>query len=152
MKITEASDLLNDLISLTDNKSEQKVYQSFNGILTYLINRDLSQEEVKSIENELSLLKLKEYPVNKKKYLRRKLNDFKTYLNAEFSFVSEGYYTGIGMSLGMTFGVALGASFIDAGTGTGLGLSIGMLIGLIIGRIMDDQAEKDNRVLKLKLQ
>ena len=138
MSINEASDFLNSLIAETVEKSEIKVYQNFLGILTALKNRALMPEELRSIEEELGILKLKECPENKKKYLKQKYNEFKKYLKAELSFISEGYYTAIGISLGISFGVALG-------------ISLGMIIGLIIGRIMDSEAEKQNRVLKTKL-
>jgi len=151
MNIYEASDFLNSLIAETDKKSEIKVYQNFLGILTALKNKELTPGELSSIEGELELLKLKEYPENKKKYLKQKLNEFKKYLKAEFSFISEGYYTAIGLSLGMCFGVAPGISVFGPESGVGFGISLGMIIGLIIGRIIDSEAEKQNRVLKTTL-
>ena len=149
MKINEASDLLKSLITETTKKSDIKVYQSFLGILTALKNRELTQEDVRSIEEELDILKLKEYPENKKRYLRRKRDKFKEYLKTEFSLITEGYYTGIGLALGMSFGVAIGASLFGPSSGSGLGISLGMVVGLIIGRVMDSKAEKENRVLKV---
>ena len=149
MNIKEASDFLNKLISETDKPSEIKVYQNFIDILTALKNRDLTQEEIRSIEEELDILKLKDYPENKKKYLRRKRDKFKEYLNTEFSLITEGYYTGIGLALGICFGVAIGASIFGPSSGSSLGISLGMVIGLIIGRTLDDKAKKENRVLKV---
>jgi hypothetical protein len=151
MTINEASEFLNSLIAETDKKSEIKVYQNFLGILAALNNKELTPEELRSIDEELELLKLKEYPENKKKYLKQKLNEFKKYLKAESSFISEGYYTAIGLSLGMCFGVAPGISVFGPESGVALGISFGMIIGLIIGRIIDSKAEKHNRVLKTKL-
>lgn len=102
-----------------------------------------------SIENELKILNLKSNPESKRKYFGKKLNDFKAYLKKEFSLIPYGYYTGIGMSLEMCFGVAIGASF---GTSNiSIGLVIGMLIGLVIGRAKDQEAEKQNRVLKTRI-
>ena len=149
MNIIEASDLFNTLISNTDKRSEIKVYQNFLEILSALKNRDLTQEEIRSIEEELDILKLKDYPENKKKYLRRKRDKFKEYLKTEFSLITEGYYTGIGLALGISFGVAIGASIFGQSSGSSLGISIGMVVGLIIGRVMDNKAEKENRVLKV---
>ena len=148
MNINEASELLKRLISESYNKSEIKVYQSFLNILSALKNRELTPEEMRFIEEKLDELKLTAYADNRKKYLKRKLNEFKKYLTAEFSLITEGYYTAIGMSLGMTFGVALGQTIFGADMGIGLGISIGMLIGLIIGRNLDAKAEKQGRVLK----
>lgn len=149
MKINEASDLLKSLIKETTKKSDIKVYQSFLGILTALKNRELTQEDIRSIEEELDILKLKEYPENKKKYLRRKLNEFKKFLKTEFSLISEGHYTSIGIGIGMTMGIAIGTSIFGAESGVALGISLGMVFGLAIGRNMDNQAEKENRVLKV---
>ena len=74
---------------------------------------------------------------------------FKAYLKEEFSLISEGYYTAIGMSLGMCFGVAIGTVF--GVSGNSIGFALGMLIGLAIGRNMDIEAEKQNRVLLTKI-
>jgi hypothetical protein len=149
MKINEASGLLKSLITETTKKSDIKVYQSFLGILTALKNRELTQEDVRSIEEELDILKLKAYPENRKKYLRRKRDEFKKYLKDEFSLISEGYYTSIGIGIGMTMGIAIGTSIFGAESGVALGILFGMVIGLVIGRNMDNQAEKENRVLKV---
>ena len=147
MRINETSEFLERLLSESDKKSEIKVYQSFIDILTALKNRELNQEDVRSIEEELDILKLKEYPENKKKYLRRKLNEFKKFLKDEFSLISEGYYTSIG--IGMTIGIAIGTSIFGPESGVALGIIFGMVLGLVIGRNMDNKAEKENRVLKV---
>ena len=147
MRINETSEFLERLLSESDKKSEIKVYQSFIDILTALKNRELTQEDVKSIEEELDILKLKEYPENKKKYLRRKLNEFKKFLKDEFSLISEGYYTSIG--IGMTIGIAIGTSIFGPESGVALGIIFGLVLGLVIGRNMDNKAENENRVLKV---
>ena len=146
MTTDEANKFLITLKSQTTKKSELKVYDDFIQTLTKLSKRDLSIENIISIESKLDELKLKSNDRNKKKHFRKALNSFKEYLKKEFSLVSKGYYTAIGMSLGMCFGVAFGSA-IQQAIGTSSGLIFGMLIGLVIGVIMDNKAEKEGIVL-----
>ena len=143
MDINEASAFFENQIIRVDKKSEIKVYKTFIRILSNLRTRDLTTEELQSIEEKLDFLELKANPKNRKKYFTQKLADFQEYLKDKLSFIPEGYYTGIGMTLGISFGVVFGTQF-DMPTA----VSFGMLIGLIIGRFIDSEAEKQNRVLK----
>jgi len=151
MMINDATNFFENLLTQTEKKSEIKLYKNFIGILFDLKNRNLIKEQIRSIEEELELLKLNEIPLNKKKYVTRKLNEFKKYLKEEFSLISEGYYTGIGLALGTSFGIVIGTMFKET-IGVSMGLGFGMLLGLIIGKTMDLQAEKQNRVLKTKMK
>ncbi len=149
MKLDEASNLLESLLSKTLKKSEINIYKSFITILTDLKNRNLPPEELDSIEKELDHLKPAINSENKKKHIRKVLNSFKKFLKEKLSLVTEGYYTAIGMNLGMSFGVAIGTA-INVPIGLTMGISIGMVIGMGIGKNMDLKAEKENRVLKTK--
>ncbi len=158
MNINEANDFFKSLITGTDKKSELKVYESFIAILSDLKNKDLTEKQLQSIEEKLDTLKLKANPQNRKKHFKRKYTEFTTYLKDEFSLITEGYYTGIGMVFGMMFGTSLGIVFgtsFEAGTGTAIGLSmgtgIGMTIGMMFGAAKDSEAKKQGRVLKTKL-
>ena len=148
MNITEALGFFEKLQQETDNKREIKIYRSFITILSSLKSRDLSDDQLLSIENEIKTLNLGGYPKNKRKYFGKNLNVFKAYLKKEFSLIPEGYYTAIGMSLGMCFGVAIGTSFGSLGVSSGL--AFGMLIGLLIGKTKDSEAKKQNLVLGTK--
>lgn len=150
MTINDATNFLESLLIQIEKKSEIKLYKNFIGILYDLKNRNLTKEQMRSIEEELELLKLKEIPANKKKYMTRKLSDFKKYLKQEFSLISEGYYTASGVALGTSFGIVVGSMFKET-IGVSMGLGFGMILGLIIGKTMDLQAEKQNRVLKTKM-
>ena len=77
-EMLEASDIFIGLISGTDNKSEIKKYKSFSGILFDLKNRNLTREQILSIENELDILELRANPENRKKYFSKKLTKFKS--------------------------------------------------------------------------
>lgn len=146
MTIIETIAFFERLLKETVKKRELKVYKSFIDVLSNLENRNLTDDELLRIQNEIETFDLKSNPENKRKYYSKKLNVFKAFLKEEFSLISEGYYIAIGMSLGMCFGVAIGSS-LEA-TGTSTGVAIGMVIGLTIGRIKDMEAEKQNRVLK----
>ena len=152
MTINNTIIFFKSILTQTIKKSEMKIYENFIGILSDLKNRNLTKEQLRCIEEELENLKLKEIPENRKKYFRRKLNEFQKYLKDEFSLTTKGYYESIGMSMGMVFGISIGASIFGAGSGVSTGLMFGMLIGFIIGRYMDSEAEKKNLVLKTKLQ
>ena len=142
MKLNVASDFFKSLRSETNNASEIKIYERFIGLISNLENRNFENEALEAIETKLDDLKLKSNPPNRKKFFRKKLNEFKKYLSSKFSLISEGYYTAIGISLGVAFGAAFGSVF-----GLGIGVSFGMIIGLIIGAILDSEAKKQNRVL-----
>jgi uncharacterized membrane protein YccC len=145
MKLNEATDYFNSLMIETNNKSEIKVYESFIGLISDLENMPFTDEELQAIEIKLDELDLESSPENRIKYLRKKLRNFKRYLQEEFSLISKGYYTAIGLSLGVAFGAAFGTMF-----GLSVGVSFGMIIGLIIGVYLDSEAKKQNRVLGIK--
>jgi len=147
MNINDAGNFFKKLVTETDEKSEIRVYHKFIAILSDLENRELTDEQLQSIEKELDSLNLNASSENRKKHFKEKLNLFIKYLKEKFSLISEGYYTAIGISLGLSFGVAFGAAFNNVS----YGLIFGMLLGLIVGAMMDSKAIKEGRVLKTKL-
>jgi hypothetical protein len=140
MTINTAHTLFEKRISETSKKSELKVYTKFLHILSKLKTRDFSEKEIKSIEKELDSLALEANPKNRKRYYTKTLGIFETYLKDTFSLTAPGYYTGLGIALGMCFGVAAG-SLIEKTMGVSSGLALGMLIGLCVGRYMDSKAK-----------
>jgi len=149
MNINETISFFENLQLDTENKSERKTHEKFIAILTGLKSKNLTKEQFQKIEQALNTLTVKVITENRNKEFKKKLANFTTYLKDEFSFITEGYYTAIGMSLGMCFGVAFGGVFSKT-LGVSMGLTMGMLIGLIAGRIKDSEAEKQGRVLKTK--
>jgi len=149
MTILDTLALFKSLKARTDNKSEIKIYNIFIGILLDLERRKLSEAQLLLIENELDKLELNADVKNRRKYLSKKLDSFKKYLKDELSLISEGYYTAICISLGISFGAAFGVVF-DELFGISYGVSGGLLLGVVVGRLLDSQAEKQNRVLKIK--
>lgn len=147
MNINKAITFFESLLNLTEIKSEIKIYTEFIGILSDLKNRELAEGQLQSIEEKLDKLGLNSNPANRKKYLRKKLTEFKAFLKEEFSLISEGHYTAIGTGLGLSLGVAIGSIF-GKSSGIGIGLSLGLAIGMAIGHNMDAKAKEEGRVLK----
>jgi hypothetical protein len=147
MTINTAIEYLNTLQKNTADKGEIKVYQKFTSILIGLENRDFSKYQISLIETELKTLDLEKQTKNRKRYIKKKSNEFVNFLKSEFSIVMKSHYANLGLSMGMVFGVAIGVSvFKDSGSST-TGMCFGMFIGYLIGQYMDKEAEKENQVL-----
>jgi hypothetical protein len=154
MKIYKATELLNNLLSEANKKSEKKVYNCFIRILSSLENRDFSENQSQLIQEKLSSLDLEATTENKKKYYRQKLADLVAFLKGEFSLTAKNHYRERGMIYGMIFGTGLGLTIgvsIDPAMGTSIGLSIGTGIGMVIGMMYgaqkDAEAKKQGTML-----
>lgn len=144
MTFKNAINHFNSLLAETSKKSEIKLYKQFIRIITSLEQRNLSAAEIQAMEVELDALELDPAAAKSKKYYKRALNHFRKYLKDTFSLTTKGYYTNIGIGLGLSFGTLVGIillSDLERSLGISLGTLIGFLIGLIIGRRLDDQAE-----------
>lgn len=154
MDIIKASEFLNTLRAQTDKKRERKVYNCFIRTLTSLEKRDLTENQLQLIEENLASLTLKTPTENKKKYYKQRLAEFKAFLKKEFSFTTEKHYTELGMIYGMIFGTSIGLSIgvaFDPVFGTSIGLSvgtgIGMVFGMMYGARKDAEAKRLGRVI-----
>ena len=107
MKIKETLNFFLNLKKDSVEKSEIKIYDKYIGILSNLKNRDLTQNQIQSIESELETLNLNTDPDNRKKYLKQKLSKFQKFLKDKLALVSEGYYAGIGAGTGIALGSIL---------------------------------------------
>jgi hypothetical protein len=148
--IQEVITLLNKDKDQATNSREIKMYTKFIGILRAVERQQLSTQEISQIEIELDFLDLTIPSKNKKKHIKKALNRFMDYLKNNYSLITEGHYTSLGIALGMCFGLAFGTIFNQDGTGNAMGMCFGMFIGLLIGKHMDNEAEKNNNVLFVK--
>ncbi len=150
MTIQEAYNFFENLKTETTKKYEIKVYEKFIHILTGLKTRAFTKDEIHSIETELDSLDLKSNPENRKKYFKKTLSKFETYLKDTFSLTTKGYYTnlygGLGLSFGLLFGVAI-LSNLEHSLGISLGLIGGMVVGSIMGRKIDSKALAQGKVI-----
>lgn len=131
-------------------KSEIKVYEQFLHILSKLKDRSFSTKDLKSIETELDRLNLESNPQNKKKYFKKALNSFEKYIKTKFSLTTKGYYTNLGMGLGLSFGLMFGVAILsnlERSLGISIGLMGGMLVGSVWGRQKDAEAKSAGNVL-----
>ncbi len=153
MSINKTVNYLRNLITGTAKKADIRLYKKYIAVLSDLEKKDLSEEQLSSIEETLNELKLDADTGNRKKYLQKQFEKFSGYLKKEFSFIIEGYYTTMGIALGMLFGMVCGSVFgslFERSLGISLGISFGLLIGVVVGKYLDAEAEKQNRVLKTK--
>jgi hypothetical protein len=150
MTLKNAINFFENLVTETNRKSEIKVYQEFIQIIASLEMKELSKNDIQSIETELDNLNLKSNSVNRKKYFKKANNDFKKYLKDTFSLTTKGYYTtyygGLGLVFGLLFGVAI-LSNLERSMGISLGLIGGMVVGSIMGRSKDAEAKTTGKML-----
>ena len=150
MTLKNAINFFESLEAETSSKPEIKVYQEFIKIITSLEKKSLSENEIQTIETELDRLNLKSNSLNRKKYFKIALSDFKKYLKDTFSLTTKGYYTtfygGLGLVFGLLFGVAI-LSNLERSLGFSLGLIGGMIVGSIMGRSKDAQAKTNGKML-----
>ena len=148
MTLQEAYDLIDRSKRNTKNKSEIKACENFIHLLSELMNRDFSQEQILSIEIELDALHLNliEDSRNISKAYRR----FEKFLRETLYITPKGYYSNLGIATGSLFGLLIGTIFMSSferSLSVGLGLSLGMLTGLLIGRHLDTLAISEGRAL-----
>ena len=150
MTLKNAINFFESLEAETNRKSEKKVYQEFVQIITSLQKKDLPENDIQSIETELDNFNFESNSVNRKKYYKKAINDFKKYLKDTFSLTTKGYYTtlygGLGLVFGLLFGVAI-LSNLERSLGISLGLIGGMVIGSLMGRSKDAQAKISGKML-----
>jgi hypothetical protein len=150
MTLQESYNLFESLKTDTINKSEIKIYEKFQHLLSQLKTRNFSKEEVNILETELDSFNLNSNPENRKKFFKSALNKFETFLKDTFSLTSKGYYTklygGLGLSFGLLFGIVFLSSW-ERSLSISLGLIIGMVIGAIIGQSKDTKAKSESRTL-----
>lgn len=150
MTLQEAHKHFENLAINAQNKSEIKVYEQFLDILSGLLRRKFSKEDIQKIETELDQLNLTSNPKNKKKFFRTALQAFQKFLKTSFSLTSKNYYTNLGISFGLSFGLLFGVAILsnlEHSLGISLGLIGGMFVGSIIGRNKDAQAKAAGNVL-----
>ncbi len=154
MTINEAINLLNNLQSQTDKKSDIKAYNCFISTLTSLNDKGLNENQLQLIQEKLTSLSLNEAPENRKKYYKKKHSELISFLKKEFSFTHKKYNTEIGMIYGMIFGNALGLSigiaidpFLGASIGMSIGTGLGMMFGILYGAKKDAEAQRLGNVI-----
>jgi uncharacterized membrane protein len=103
-----------------------------------------------SIEIELDILQLDSEPKNRKKFFKKALQEFETYLNDTYSLITKGHYRSLGMALGSSFGMLFGLivlSSFERSMGIVVGAFGGIILGCLVGSKMDAKAIAEGRAL-----
>jgi hypothetical protein len=99
MKITETITFLENAKKRTNKKSQKNHNETFIAILTDLKTKELDEEQFQTIEKELDKLQLSsKLPL---KQLKRNFSKLQKFLKVKFSLTEEGYFTSLGIALGM---------------------------------------------------
>lgn len=150
MTLQEARIYFEKLKSDNSKKREKKVFEQYIHIISELEKRSFSADDIQLINKELAKI-ISEVPHEKnRRYFKKELESFKSFLKDTFSLTIKGYYTSKGVEYGMIFGMLCGLIFLssrDSSFGIAIGLSLGMCAGVLIGRSLDQKATKAATVI-----
>lgn len=140
-----------------DNFKLKEIYSQFTKLLIELGKRELPDEIVISINNDIDEINSITNIGNElRKQIIKRQQGIIRLLEKDLKLVPRNYYRNMWMALGMAvFGIPLGAAF---GTSLGnmaylgIGLPIGLVIGLKFGDGMDKKALKEGRQLDLEIK
>lgn len=139
------------------NKRLVKVYSNLEKILNELRKREIPIAIVVMINNDIELINSFFGSDRQLLRLMRKVQTkIIQLLEKQLKIVAKNYYRNLWLAIGMTaFGIPLGVG-VGASLGNtaymGLGISLGMVFGIAVGTIMDKKAKKEGRQLDIELQ
>ncbi|MFT4779247.1 MAG: hypothetical protein ACJAU0_001835 [Flavobacteriales bacterium] len=134
-----------------------QTYAQFSGLLNKLnennlpdtvaneINKDI--EELNSVSDSEKILR---------KQIRKKQGKIITFIEKELKFVVKNHYRNTWLAIGMSvFGIPLGiifGSIFENMAFIGIGLPIGMVFGIALGTQMDKKAFAEGRQIDIELK
>lgn len=142
--------------NLENNKRLNRIYTQFDQLLAELRTKNLSQDIVAYINNNLVQINT---AIGTEKQLLRKLRSTQSsilkHLEKELKLVPKNHYRNLWLALGMgaiglPIGIAFGMSFGNMGY-LAIGIPIGMVIGLVIGKKMDKKALEEGNQLDIEI-
>jgi len=102
------------------------------------------KQEITTLTQDLGyLIQIPNPNKKERKRYSKKINSIVKHLQKQHKLVTQGYYRGIGMTIGPIIAVAIGAALENPG----IGIAVGIVIGLAIGSYLDKKAEKEGRVI-----
>ncbi|NJY62638.1 hypothetical protein HC174_07695 [Salinimicrobium sp. CDJ15-81-2] len=155
MRLEEAIQKLDRSVGNPGTKSSVKIKQRFSNILQEVKYKNLPQEQLSLLEQELNSI-FKELDLEGKKAeveLRHHLKKLLKFLRINFSLVPEGYFAMYGMRIGLAAGLIL-LLFLYFYTESGytyyspLG---GLLIGVMLGSLCDKREKVRGRSLLTRM-
>jgi len=142
--------------SFVHNKRLIGSYSQFDKLLMELRKKELLHEIVNSINNGIDLINsISESEKELRKQIKKTQSSILKLIEKEHKLVTKNHYRNTWFTLGMIFGVPLGAAF---GTSLGnmgligIGIPIGMVIGMAVGSGMDKKAFEEGRQIDLEIK
>jgi len=129
------------LLSKTNTKDEIRTFKRFIAILSNLKQKDLSEDQLQTLEAYLYYLELEKIPSYSYELYKPKLNQLRKYLKTKFKFVPNTFYTSVGIAFAVPFAVSFSVTN---------SIVIGGILGLIflgIGLLLDVRIKKQGRNL-----
>jgi hypothetical protein len=152
--ISEYFNYLDNLNEKTADAKTKSSIQKLKNLLMKLNERKIFDGDAHLIIERLEILE-KKHEQNPKKLIQSVWNCYNAIISicAKFyNLVTKGKHqsdwSGMGMSLGMMFGVVVYASTNEVAY-IGLGMPFGLFVGWIVGAALDRKAKNENRVLQL---
>lgn len=140
-----------------ENISENPVYEQLGALLHQLEKKTLSEEVVRSINQEIEELNTSTATgAPLRKLTKQKQTNIVKLVEKQHKIVPRNYYrtiwlavgmSGIGIPIGTLFGLLMGNMALLA-----IGLPIGLGIGVAIGSNMDKKAANEGRQLDIELK
>lgn len=155
MRLEEAIQKLDRSVSTTDARSSVKIRQRFSNILQEVKYKDLPQEQLSLLEQELELI-FKDLDLNDKKAdaeLHLHLKKLLKFLRINFALIPEGYHAMCGMRIGLITGLIL-LLFLYFYTGSSYSYYIplgGLLLGVMLGSLFDKRQKARGRSLLTRM-
>jgi hypothetical protein len=153
MKIKE----LNSIPGIDGNFKLKDMYIQFEKLLIELRKRELPDEFVLSINNDIEDLNSISSSVDElRNMVRKKQSKIIKLLEKELKLVTRNYYRNLWLAIGMAaFGIPIGVAF-GASLGNmaflGIGLPIGLAIGIAVGKGMDKKAFEEGRQIDMEIK
>jgi transcriptional regulator with XRE-family HTH domain len=150
---SETSDLSGTIIFLrkklaqTGKRSEIKTFEKFIQALESLKEKELSTEQLDSIQDYITYLELEKIPSFSNELYKQKYKRFRTFLSKKLRFVPNNYYLHLAMIFAVPFALAFTLqSNIDFGIRIGV-ISVAILM-IGIAWVIDSRIKRQNRSLR----
>lgn len=154
MEHIEVEGMIDEITRLKESIGNQYTKKLQLNLLERIIKRlesyhaecDICEKTLIELKEQLNLIKVNQGQLSKveiKEYFRI-INNTVAHLQKQHKLVSEGYYMGICMALGVSFGLLFGTILYSV---SAIGVSIGMCFGLAIGNGLDADAKKKGKTI-----
>ncbi len=140
-----------------ENLKLNEIFSQFRQLLAELENREIPDEIVTSINNDIDEINSITVIGNElQKEIERRLQRIIKLLEKNLKLVPKNYYRNLWMILGIAvFGIPIGVIFgasLDNMAYLAIGLPIGLVIGIGLGAVMDQKALKKGRQLDIEIK